>query len=153
MLDFFERLLGQASQSPAGPRFERHHIAAAALLIEAGLTDGELGQAERAQVRGLLAERFGLGDAVASALLERAETEAREAVEWHGFTNVLKQAYDAQGRMEIVEMLWEVVLADGRIDDFEASLMRRVAGLLYVSDGDSAEARERARQRLAQRSS
>jgi uncharacterized tellurite resistance protein B-like protein len=150
MLDFLDRLLGQTRQAPAGPRFERHHLAAAALLVEAGLTDGRFGEAERARVRELLADRFGLGDAVASALLERAEVEARDAVEWHGFTNVLKQAYDAQGRMDIVEMLWEVVLADGRIDDYEASLMRRVAGLLYVSDGDSAEARERARQRLAE---
>ncbi len=151
MLDFLDRLLGQASHDPAGPRFARHHLAAAALLVEAGLTDGEFGTAERSRVGHLLAERFGLGQAVASALLERAEAEARDAVEWHGFTNVLKQAYDAEGRIEIVEMLWEVVLADGRVDDYEASLMRRVAGLLYVADGASAEARERARRRLASR--
>lgn len=149
MIDFIDRLLGRANQGQPEPRFARHHLAAAALLVEAALTDGQFGTLERGHIQDLLAERFGLGRDVAAALLERAETEARNAVEWHGFTNVLKQAYDAAGRVEIIEMLWEIVLADGRVDDYEASLMRRVAGLLYVADGVSAEARERARQRLS----
>jgi uncharacterized tellurite resistance protein B-like protein len=48
----------------------------------------------------------------------------------------------------MIEMLWEVVYADGRLDDYEANLMRRIAGLIYVSDGESGSARKRVLDRL-----
>jgi uncharacterized tellurite resistance protein B-like protein len=43
----------------------------------------------------------------------------------------------------MIEMLWEVVYADGNVDHLEANLLRRVAGLLYVTDRESGEARKR----------
>jgi uncharacterized tellurite resistance protein B-like protein len=52
----------------------------------------------------------------------------------------------------VIEMLWEVAYADGRLHDYEASLLRRVTGLLYVSDRDSGEARKRVLARLGLRS-
>ena len=45
-------------------------------------------------------------------------------------------------------MLWEVAYADGALHDYEASLLRRVAGLLYVSDRDNGEARLRVMAKL-----
>jgi uncharacterized tellurite resistance protein B-like protein len=51
---------------------------------------------------------------------------------------------DHKERIDVIEMMWGVVLVDGIIDDFEANLMRRMNGLLYVSGIESAEAKERA---------
>ena len=51
---------------------------------------------------------------------------------------------DHKERIDVIEMMWGVILADGIIDDFEANLMRRMNGLLYVSGIESAEAKERA---------
>ena len=48
----------------------------------------------------------------------------------------------------MIEMLWEVALADGDIHHYESNLVRRVAGLLYVPDPESGAARKRVLQRL-----
>ena len=57
-------------------------------------------------------------------------------------------AYEACERVELVEMLWEVVYADGRVDPFEANLLRRIGGLIYVSDRERGAARKRVAARL-----
>jgi uncharacterized tellurite resistance protein B-like protein len=152
MLNILERLLGaDAPSAYSGNEPEPHHVAAAALLIEAASVDGDFDAEERDNIERLLIERFGLDPALAARLMDEAEEAAQESADWHGFTRVLKDAYDEAGRIAIIEMLWEVVESDGRLHDLEASLMRRVPALLYVSDRDNAEARRRAKERLAGR--
>ena len=56
--------------------------------------------------------------------------------------------FEPEERIALIEMLWEVAYADGELHDYEASLIRRITGLLYVSDRDSGEARKRVRARL-----
>ena len=124
------------------------HVAAAALMVEAARLDGTFGDAERDRIRTLLVERFQLTPWVAGALLARAERTATESVAWQGFTRAIKDELPPEQRVQVIEMLWEVVYADGRLHDYEASLLRRVAGLLYVSDRDSGDARIRVMERL-----
>jgi uncharacterized tellurite resistance protein B-like protein len=149
MWGFLDTLLGKAAPLAAAPGHDERHLAAAALLVEAALVDGGFGPRERLQIGQLLETRLGLAADAARELLEHAASASTEGSDWHGYTRVLKDAYDDQGRQAIVEMLWEVVLADGVVHDYEASLMRRVPALLYVSDRESAEARARAAERLA----
>ncbi len=119
-------------------------IAAAALLVEAALMDGNFDPVERGKIAQLLARRFELGAAKAEALIEAAEAQVRRTPQLYGFTRVVKDEFAYEDRVELVEMLWEVAYADGELHDFEASLMRRIAGLIYVSDRDSGAARKRA---------
>jgi uncharacterized tellurite resistance protein B-like protein len=146
MRAFLERLLAGPAAAPLVP--DREHLAAAALLLEAARVDGHLGADERGVVERLLVARLGVPAATIEGLMREALAAAEDAADWQGFTRVLKDAYDAEGRIALVEMLWEVVEKDGRVDDLEAALMRRVRALLYVSDRDSALARRRARERL-----
>ena len=123
MGDFLRQLLGlDQGQPPPDAGFDEQHLAAAALMVEAARLDGHLAPVERARIRQLLIERLGLGPWSADRLLARAETEAEAAVEWHGFTTAIKQGFDHDGRIALVEMLWEVALADGELHDDEASL-------------------------------
>ncbi len=64
------------------------------------------------------------------------------------FTRVVKDSFSHAERVELIEMIWEVVYADGERHDYEDSLMRRIAGLIYVSDRERGEARRRALARL-----
>jgi uncharacterized tellurite resistance protein B-like protein len=148
MFGLLDTLLGRAQpgQAPAPPNAAEHHVAAAALLVEAAHADGRFGEPERTRIGNLLADRLGLEHDAARQLVAEAEAEA--SADWHGFTRVLKDVFDHDGRIAVVEMLWEVVLADGDLHDYEASLMRRVPALLYVSDRENAEARGRALERL-----
>jgi uncharacterized tellurite resistance protein B-like protein len=152
MMGFLDLLLGRdaSAAAPGGPpAYDEQHLAAAALMIEAAVADGSCGPKERLQIRQLLEARFGLDSETARDLLDHAAARSAEGSDWHGYTRVLKDAYDEAGRIAMVEMLWEIVLADGTVHDYEASLMRRVPALLYVSDRANAAARARAAERLA----
>ena len=118
-------------------------LAAAALLVEAARMDDEYDADERALIASLLRERFDLDDADTVALLEAADAATEDLVEVYGFARRVKDAFAPEERVQMIEMLWEVVCADGEIHDHEANLLRRVAGLIYVSDKESGEARKR----------
>ena len=135
-----------ADQEPAG--YADEQVAAAALMVEAARLDGSFTALERDRIQKLLAQRFALTPWLAAELLARAERTATESVAWQGFTQAIKEALAPEQRIEIIEMLWEVAYADGQLHDYEASLLRRVAGLLYVSDRDSGAARLRVMAKL-----
>jgi uncharacterized tellurite resistance protein B-like protein len=151
MLTFLERILRGGPAGPVPEPGHRQHLAAAALLVEAARVDGRFEAEERREIQRLLEERFHLDPVVALDLLEEAESAAERSTDWQGFTRVLNDAFDQDGRIAILEMLWEVIDADGRVDTLEASLMRRLGALMYVSDRDNGEARQRARAREAAR--
>jgi uncharacterized tellurite resistance protein B-like protein len=119
-------------------------LALAALLVEAGLSDGRFDAGERAVVGRLLERRFGLSAGEAGALLAAAEQEARRSAELFHFTRIINERLSPAERIELVEMLWEVAYADGVLDQYEDSLLRRIGGLVDVSDHERGLARRRA---------
>ena len=112
------------------------------------MIDGDFGDAERQTIAGQLADRFHLSAAEVEALIEDARQAAEESSQLYAFTRVVKDGFSPAERLRMIEMLWEVAYADGRLHDYEASLVRRVAGLIYVPDRDSGAARKRALRRL-----
>jgi uncharacterized tellurite resistance protein B-like protein len=137
-----------ASASGAADQTDDLHLAAAALLVEAAILDGHLEVSERDAISTGLGEHFGLGDDETAALIEKAETTVADSVELYGFTRTIKDRLEPEERVAILEMIWQVAYADGSVHDYEAGLARRVAGLLYVSDRESGEARKRVLSRL-----
>ena len=79
----------------------------------------------------------------AEALIEEGRGAVDESTELYGMIRVVRDHLAPEERIRIIEMLWEVAYADGDVDDYEANLVRRVAGLLYVPDRDSGAARKR----------
>ena len=151
MSNFLRALLGlELRDEPLPAVADPRLVAAAALMVEAARLDGAFGEAERGRIRGLLTERFALSPDLADGLLAEAEQRSEASTDWHGFTTAIKDGFDHAGRVDLVGMLWEVAYADGVLHDYETSLLRRVAGLLYVSGAESAEARARALRRLGQ---
>lgn len=124
------------------------HHAAVGLLIEAAMLDGDFHEAERERIETLLKDRFELPAEEVATLIDAAEEAARERVELHTITRTVRDHFDPEERIRMIEMLWEVVYADGSLDDFESNMMRRVAGLLYVNDRESGEARKRVQARM-----
>ena len=151
MFDRLRRLLTVPEgpqRPPARHSFEERQLAAAALMVEAASLDRDFGPLERAKIKDLVEARFSLSPDEAEDLLSEAERMAAESVQWQGFTRAIKDGFDHGERIELIEMLWEVVYADGELHDYEASLLRRITGLLYVPDRESGEARKRVLARL-----
>lgn len=118
-------------------------LALTALLVEAAHSDDRFDEAERTVIAELVERRFKLSQAEARALLAAGECEANRAAELFHFTRIINQRLSVEQRVELVEMLWEVAYADGVLDQYEDSLLRRVGGLIYVPDPERGMARQR----------
>lgn len=127
---------------------DEFHLAAAVLLVYAATADAEFGSAERERIEWLCEHRFDLAHDEAHALIEAAEQKVESSVQLLGFTRTIKDGFSYDERVHLMEMLWEVVYADELVEAHEASLMRQIAGLIYVDDRDSGIARSRVRTRL-----
>lgn len=111
-------------------------LAMAALLVRASIIDDDLNRAELDRIAAVLTERFQLSaDAVSKLIAEAREAEAK-AVDLYRFTRVITENLDQEGRKGLIEILWEVVLADGKVDEYEENLIWRVAELVGVSTRD-----------------
>jgi len=82
------------------------------------------------------------------AVLAEAQTDAEERIELHTLVRRLRENADYEERIGVLELIWMTVLADNRVDRLESQLMRRLAGLLFVSDVDSGLAAKAAKKRL-----
>ena len=111
-------------------------LATAALLLELARSDFSESPAEVAVIRELLQRRFGLTQAAVDTLMTDAARRADRAVSLHEFTHRLNRELPEAEKLGIVEMLWRVSHADGRIDKHEEQLVQRIAGLLHISDRD-----------------
>ncbi|MBX9633392.1 MAG: TerB family tellurite resistance protein [Magnetospirillum sp.] len=140
MMDLIRSLLGRPATDGETDRLQ---LAVAALLVEAATLDGRFDDAERNRVLALLSARFGLDQDAALRLLALAQDAAARSVQLVGMTQLIKNKFDYDQRVELLEMLWEVAYADGQLHDYEANLLRRMAGLVYVSDQDAGAARKR----------
>lgn len=127
------------------PRLE---LAAAVLLVEAARMDEAVDPLERTRILDLVRDRYALSQADADALVAQALAVTEGAAPWQTYTSILKDRLSYEERVRLIEMLWEVVYADGVLHDLESSLLRRVAGLLYVSDHDRGAARLRVMKKL-----
>ena len=129
-------------------RRDQLQLALTALLIEAAYSDDHFDPAERAIIAQMLERRFNLSQSDARSLLAAGEAAASEAAELFHFTKIVNERLPLEGRIELVEMLWEVAYADRALDEYEDSLLRRVGGLIYVPDRERGMARQRVLARL-----
>ncbi len=141
---------GRASAANGVHSDEELHIAAAALMVEAARLDGDFDQDEREKISDILRRRFDLDDQSAGDIIDAAATAVDTIPEIYGFTKTIRDNFTHAERVAMLELLWEVAYADGVLHDYEASLLRQVTGLLYVTSQESGAARKRALERLGE---
>lgn len=143
MLDALRKLFADDDTGKTGINESDYRVAAAALLLHAAAIDGSLSEKERARLRSLVKQRFDLDDAGTDELLDAATVAERQAIDLYRFTERLNRVLDAPGRARMVEMMWQVVFADGAVTEFEDNLIWRAADLLHVSREERIALRER----------
>jgi len=138
--DFLKRLTAPAPETldDADAR-----LALTALLVRIARADGVYDPAEADRIERIVTGRYGLSPFEATALRKEAEILESEAPDTVRFTRAIKDAVPLEARIEVIEAMWQVVLADGERDAEEDSLIRLAANLLGISDRDSALARQR----------
>ena len=116
----------------------------AGLMIEAAYTDGQIDNSELDKIKLSLVNIFAEDSNEVDLVLGEALKNKNNSKSLHHYTSFINKNFDDQKKLLLIEALWEIVLSDGEIHDFESNLIRRLAGLLYISDVDSGNARKRA---------
>lgn len=145
MLDILKDFLadlGGGAKTQAQFDENDYRLAAAALLVHVISIDGAETASEHARLAALLKERFGLDDTQTSELIAAATEADREAVDLYRFTSLINRSLDEDGRRRIVEMMWQMVFADGKVNEFEDNVVWRAADLLGVSSRDRVTLRQ-----------
>jgi uncharacterized tellurite resistance protein B-like protein len=146
MFDQLLKLLTISDSKPAGA--DALQQAVAVLLLEAARMDDHFEASERTTIEHLLAARFGLSPEATEILIQQAQETAARSSQLYPFTHLAVERMTPGERVQLIEMLWEVAYADGVLDADEDALLRRVAGLIHVSDSDRVAARLRVVERL-----
>ena len=115
-----------------------------ALLVEAASVDGNIGEEEISHISLILKKQLNLEETEAKEILQEAIIKSQDQIGNWSKTHDIRKAIDYVERLNIVELMCEIVLVDEVLDVFESQLMRRVAGLLFVSDFDSGSCKKRA---------
>ena len=146
MFDAFKSFVAELTSGDKHPNdFDDndHRLAAAALLLHAAAIDGDIDDAEREMLHALLKQRFDLDDAATDKLIATATAAEHEAVDLYHFTRLLNRTLDEQGRLRVVEMMWQIAFADGHVTEFEENLIWRAADLLGISSRERIALRQR----------
>ena len=120
-----------------------YRLAAASLLVHTANIDGTISGAESARLHEVIKQRFALDDRATDRLVEEATEADAKAIDLYQFTSKLNRALDDAGRVRLVEMMWQIVYADGAVTEFEDNLIWRAADLLNVSRDARIALRER----------
>jgi uncharacterized tellurite resistance protein B-like protein len=116
-----------------------YRLAATALLIHVVSLDGQPTQAEQRKLHSLIESHFKLDRGTADRLIADATEVEGEAVDLYHFTSVIMRSLDEEGRKRIVQMMWELVFADGQVTEFEDNVVWRASDLLGISQRDRIE--------------
>ena len=142
MFDSFRKFLSEVSEGGEHPIHFDHddyRLAAAALLVHAAAIDGDISDVERDNLHTIIKRQFGLDEATTDELVTEATEAEHEAIDLYHFTQLINRSLEEDGRRRVVEMMWEMVYADGHVSEFERNLIWRAADLLGVSSRERIE--------------
>ena len=118
-------------------------IATAALMYHLIAIDGQVDQSEKEALREVLQKNFEIDETELNELIDLAKQRDEEAIDLYEFTSVLKRKLDYEERLNVMDMLWKMVFADGVLHEFEDNIVWRVSELLGVSKRDRIAIRNR----------
>ncbi len=118
------------------------------LMIEAANTDGEITQEELDKISHSLIDVFKEDPNLVEESLTKAFENKDNSKSLYHYTSKFNKSYTYEKKIQLIEILWEIILADNEVHDFETNLIRRLAGLLYISDVECGNAKIRAAKKV-----
>ena len=116
------------------PEFDESQLATTSLMILTAKYDGEFDEVEKAEILKMISDFYSFDNNKIDRIFETALSLTEKANDIHQFTSELNKSLNDDEKLSIIKMLWKIVIADGRIDDYENALIRKISGLLYVDD-------------------
>ncbi len=139
--DFFNNRLSAEKDATDEVNEKRIQVAASALLIEMASIDDEFSEEEGERILSLLKKEFALTDETAGELIDLAKTELKGSVDLWQFTSLINAEYTPEEKIRLMELVWKVVYADGKLDKHEDYLVRKLTKLLNLRQSETIEAK------------
>ena len=117
-------------------QFDTVQIAISTLMIQTAVYDGIFDEKEKSEILELIKKYFELTEGQKLSLFKIAMKVNDNSNDMQQFTRVLNTNLSEDEKLNIIEMLWKIIISDGHIDDYENALIRKISGLLYISDRD-----------------
>ena len=111
-------------------------IGIAALLVHAANIDEIYSNHEKDLIKNFI--KSYLKDDDVNEILKKAEKIENNSNQLLNYTNIIKKN-SMNIKTDIIEHLWKVIISDNTVDQYESNLVRRICGLIYFPDKESAE--------------
>ena len=152
----FEKIIELFSNVSSEPEAEAAHfdatdprLSVAALLTHVMVVDGFIDPVERETLTKILKAEYDLEASEMDTLINEAMAADKASVDFYNFTSLIKRQLDRDDLLNIVEMLWQIVLADGVLHEIEDSVVWRIAELLGVETRERIRLRQKVEAKLA----
>jgi len=143
MLKRLMQVFAAPADRDANESVDKVPLAAAVLLLEVAYADGEFHLSEQELIGTLLKRHFQVEEDCQAELLELAEQARENSSDLHQFTREINQSFSQPEKERIIEAIWQLVYADGRLDRYEEALMRQLGSLIGLSHRQLIEAKLR----------
>lgn len=141
--NFFNKNISEEGVETGSDTDKRIQVAASALLVEMAKVDDEFSEEEGERIISLLKKEFGLTDEIALELVEMAELELKASVDLWQFTSLINTNYSPDEKIKLMELVWRVIYADGKLDKHEDYLVKKIAKLLNLRHREMIDAKLR----------
>jgi len=146
LLESFLNFFNQPKLNKNTEEINEHLMLISGILVEVAAVDGKIDESEIRMIKKSLLNYFEVNENKLDAIVNKCLEKADEPNSLHYFTSKINKEFEYGKKIKLLEILWEIILVDGKIHDFESNLVRRLSGLLYVSDVDCGNAKKRAQQ-------
>ena len=137
MIDLLKKFFGKSTEIAAANQEEKNshdiRVATCALFLEMANIDGEFSDSEQENIVSILKENYQLSDEYIAELLEASNEELKQSIDLWQFTHLINQNYSTEEKIRIIEMVWKIVYADGKLDGHEDYLVHKLAKLLRLT--------------------
>jgi len=148
MNSMFDRLKSVLTGTPSGDRKgdnlgeeQRIQVATAVILLEVAHADEDFSESEREHILDILKNQFSLDEESVHELVQVSEEQLRRSIDiWH-FTEIINNSYDSEEKYRVIEKVWQVIYADGRLDKYEDYIVHKLARILHISHAQMIEAK------------
>lgn len=117
------------------------NVLIASVLIECAKEDGSFEESEMNHIKSLFKRKMNLTDSAIAELISNALNESNERIELYSLTKKIRDTFSHEEILQLFVLMWEIILIDGKIDDFESSLIRKAIGLFHITGKESSEAK------------
>ncbi len=139
--DFFNNNASLTADNNSDKKEARIQVAACALLLEMASIDDEFSETEEQGIVAILEKEFGLAEVMAKEVMELAGLELKENVDVWQFTSLINKNYSPDEKIELIELVWKVVYADGHLDKHEDYLVKKLSRMLNLSHKEMIDAK------------